>query len=169
MHHELRSILENDERFDEEFISNIFKDVENSNEFTTKEAFEKNDSKVGVEVGQELKNKNIIKEDDEDLEKLPPSKKVTKIDEEIENPAKKFTDDSTKYYSALDSTVSQNIQKDAIFRKAAASLFASKSKINIYVKKLQFPAMRAKKGRMSQSEILGNFWEFRFRTLIVWF
>ena len=124
MHHELRTILENDERFGEEFILNIFKDVENSNEFT-KEPFEnKNDSKVGAIIDnddaagqEELKNKNIdfTENNDEDLEKLPPppSKKLTKIDEDDEI----STENPTKYYSALDmeTTVSQNIQKKCNF------------------------------------------------------
>ena len=112
MHHELRTILDNDERFDEEFISNIFKDVEDSNEFstTTKENFEKNDSKVdNTAGGQELKNKDLdfTENDDEDLEKLPPpSKKLNKIDDDDEEMSS--TENPTKYYSALDSTVSQN-------------------------------------------------------------
>ena len=111
MHHELRTILDNDERFDEEFISNIFKDVEDSNEFSTtiKENFERNDSKVDDDAagGQELKNKDIdfTENDDEDLEKLPPpSKKSNKIDDDDEEMSS--TENPTKYYSALDSTVS---------------------------------------------------------------
>ena len=112
MHHELRTILDNDERFDEEFISNIFKDVEDSNEFsiTTKENFEKRDSKVDDDDaagGQELKNKDIdfTENVDEDLEKLPPpSKKLNKIDDDDEEMSS--TENPTKYYSALDSTVS---------------------------------------------------------------
>ena len=111
MHHELRTILDNDERFDEEFISNIFKDVEDSNEFsiTTKENFEKRDSKVDDDDaagGQELKNKDIdfTENVDEDLEKLPPSKKLNKIDDDDEEMSN--TENPTKYYSALDSTVS---------------------------------------------------------------
>ena len=110
MHHELRTILDNDERFDEEFISNIFKDVEDSNEFSTtiKENFERNDSKVDDDAagGQELKNKDIdfTENDDEDLEKLPPpSKKLNKIDDDEEMSS---TENPTKYYSALDTTVS---------------------------------------------------------------
>ena len=111
MHHELRTILDNDERFDEEFISNIFKDVEDSNEFSTtiKENFEKNDSKVeNTAGGQELKNKDIdfTENVDEDLEKLPLSKKLNKIDDDDEEMSS--TENPTKYYSALDSTVSQN-------------------------------------------------------------
>ena len=111
MHHELRTILDNDERFDEEFISNIFKDVEDSNEFsiTTKENFEKNDSKVdNTAGGQELKNKDIdfTENVDEDLEKLPPpSKKLNKIDDD-DDEEMTSTENPTKYYSALDSTVS---------------------------------------------------------------
>ena len=111
MHHELRTILDNDERFDEEFISNIFKDVEDSNEFstTTKENFEKRDSKVDDDAtgGQELKNKDIdfTENVDEDLEKLPsPSKKLNKIDDDDDEMSS--TENPTKYYSALDSTVS---------------------------------------------------------------
>ena len=119
MHHELRTILDNDERFDEEFISNIFKDVEDSNEFsiTTKENFEKKDSKVDDDDaagGQELKNKDIdfTENVDEDLEKLPPSKKLNKIDDDDEEMSN--TENPTKYYSALDTTVSQNVPKSAI-------------------------------------------------------
>ena len=122
MHHELRTILDNDERFDEEFISNIFKDVEDSNEFstTTKENFEKNDSKVdNTAGGQELKNKDIdfTENVDEDLEKLPsPSKKLNKIDDDDEEMSS--TENPTKYYSALDSTVSfKTFQISAIIRK----------------------------------------------------
>ena len=91
-------------------ISNIFKDVEDSNEFSTtiKENFEKNDSKVdNTAGGQELKNKDIdfTENVDEDLEKLPPpSKKLNKIDDDDEE--MNSTENPTKYYSALDSTVS---------------------------------------------------------------